>query len=151
RLAEERAEAERTHRPLALVVLDLDFFKRVNDLYGHPVGDEVLANVAKAISSITRQGETEARLGGEEFALLLPDSTADEAREVAERVRRAIQATGTSVDGGDVVRITASAGVASTAELPGAGTQELLRAADEALFRAKREGRNRTVVACATG
>jgi diguanylate cyclase (GGDEF)-like protein len=149
RLAEERAEAERSGRPMAVVVLDLDHFKRVNDEYGHPVGDGVLVNAARAIASITRLGETEARVGGEEFALLLPDSTGAEAREVAERVRAAIAENETPIPGRDgaTIRITASAGVASTAEHPSASVQEIYRITDEALYRAKREGRNRTVVA----
>jgi diguanylate cyclase (GGDEF)-like protein len=149
RLAEEHAETERTGRPLAVVVLDLDHFKRVNDRYGHPVGDDVLVNAARAIASVTRHGETAARVGGEEFALLLPDDTGRGAAEVAERVRRAIEESETPLPDqkSERVRITASAGVASTAELAGASVQELFRAADEALYRAKREGRNRTVVA----
>lgn len=149
RLAEELADAERTGRSLSLVILDLDHFKQVNDRHGHPVGDAVLVNTARAIASITRHGETEARVGGEEFAVLLPDSTAGSAREVAERIRRAIEAAGTPLPGpnGETIRVTASAGVASTADLPDAGARELLRAADDALYQAKREGRDRTVVA----
>jgi diguanylate cyclase (GGDEF)-like protein len=149
RLAEAHAEAARTGEPLAVVVLDLDHFKRVNDQYGHPVGDDVLANAARAIASVTRHGETAARVGGEEFALLLPGDTGPGAAEVAERVRHAIAERETPLPdrGSETVRITASAGVASTAELPGASVQELFRAADEALYRAKREGRNRTVAA----
>jgi diguanylate cyclase (GGDEF)-like protein len=149
RLAEEHADAERTGMPLAVVIVDLDHFKRVNDQYGHLVGDDVLVNAARAIASITREGETEARVGGEEFGLLLPDSTGAEASDVAERVRRAIEATETQLPGGsgETIRITASAGVASTAEFPGASTQELLSAADEAMYGAKQAGRNRTVVA----
>lgn len=149
RLAEEQAERDRTGRPLALAIIDLDHFKRVNDTYGHPVGDEVLGNVAAAIASVTRHGETAARIGGEEFALLLPGSTGAAAREAADRVRSAIGAMHTRVshnDGG-AIRITGSAGVASTSELPDADIHALYTAADDALYRAKAEGRNRTVVA----
>lgn len=149
RLAEEHAEAERSGRPVAVVVLDLDHFKRVNDQYGHPVGDDVPVNSAQAIASITRHGETEARVGGEEFALLLPNSAGAAAREVAERIRAAIENRETRLPGGEgqTIRVTASAGVASTAEHPSANVHDLYRIADEALYRAKREGRNRTVVA----
>lgn len=149
RLAEEHAETKRTGKPLGVVVLDLDHFKRVNDEHGHLVGDDVLTNTGRAIASITRQGETEARVGGEEFGLLLPDSTSEEAREVAERVREAIGASETRLPGpqGGTVHITASAGVASTADFPVASAEELLRTADAAMYRAKEEGRNRTVVA----
>lgn len=151
RLAEEHAESERTGQPLAVVVLDLDHFKPVNDRYGHLVGNEVLIGAARAIESNTRQGETSARVGGEEFALLLPNSAAEEAEEAAERVRGAIAGVETRVTGLDAgtIRITASAGVATSAELPGATGRELYRAADDALYRAKAAGRDRTVTAAA--
>lgn len=149
RLDEEQSERTRTGQPLSLIILDLDHFKRVNDQYGHLVGDDVLANAARAIASVTRRGETAARVGGEEFAILLPASTADAAREIAERARQSIAATGTPLPGGGgkAIHVLASAGVASTADLPDATARELYRAADEALYRAKAEGRDRTVVA----
>jgi diguanylate cyclase (GGDEF)-like protein len=149
RFAEEQAERIRTGEPLALVIIDLDHFKLINDRYGHLIGDDVLADAARAMASVTRQGETAARIGGEEFALLLPGSTGEAAREAADRALQAIAATGTRLPGEPwgAVRITASAGVASTAELPSADPRELYRAADEALYRAKSEGRNRSAVA----
>ena len=149
RLDEESAEAERSGKPLAVLVLDLDHFKRVNDRYGHPVGDDVLMRVGGAIASITRHGETGARVGGEEFAVLLPDTTVEEGIEVSERIRGAIEAAETPLPGrpGKRLRVTASAGVACTAALPGVTARALLREADGALYRAKREGRNRTVAA----
>lgn len=148
RLEEVHAGHERSGRPLGLAVLDIDHFKRINDEYGHQVGDRVLESVGRAIASVTREGETEARVGGEEFALLLPDSTGRAAAEVAERVREAMGAAETMLDGHPArsIRVTASAGVASTAELPGASPHELYAAADAALYRAKAEGRDRTVV-----
>ncbi len=150
RLAEEHAERVRTGNPLALVIIDLDHFKRVNDEHGHQVGDEVLANTARAIASVTRHGETEARVGGEEFALLLPGSDGRRAREAAERARGAIAEAVTDLPGGRVIRVTASAGVASTAELGDVTAQALYRAADDALYAAKAGGRNRSEVAKAT-
>lgn len=147
RLDEEQAERRRTGAPLALAILDLDYFKRVNDQHGHVAGDDVLITVARAISSVTRQGETEARVGGEEFALLLPGSDAEAARDAAERVRNAIATAETRLRGGAKIRITASAGVASTAEMPDATSTELYSAADRALYAAKAAGRNRTIVA----
>ncbi len=149
RLDAEQAERTRTGQPLSLVIVDLDRFKHVNDEYGHLVGDDVLANAAHAIASVTRRGETAARVGGEEFAILLPASTAAEAHDVAERARDSIAATATRVpgSGGTVIHIVASAGVASTADLPDANGHELYRAADEALYAAKAQGRNRTVIA----
>ncbi len=146
RLDEAHAERTRTGQPLAVAIIDLDHFKRINDSWGHQIGDDVLVNAALAIESVTRQGETEARIGGEEFALLLPGSTGAAAGEAAERARRAIAAARTPIDG-EFIRVTASAGVASTAEFPDATTQQLCRLADEALFRAKAEGRNRTCIA----
>ena len=151
RMDEEQAERARTGQPLSVVIIDLDHFKRVNDEYGHLVGDDVLANAARAIASVARRGETAARVGGEEFAVLLPASTAEAAYEVAERTREAIAATMTPVTDGTSVHVVASAGVASTADLPDATANELYRAADEALYRAKAEGRNRTVIADRTG
>lgn len=148
RLAEEFAEAERTGVPLALALLDLDHFKRVNDQHGHPAGDEVLATTAHAIASVTREGETEARVGGEEFAVLLEGSTGRAGAEAADRVRAAIAAAKSRhPSSGKAIRVTASAGVASTAEVSARSPEDLYRAADRALYRAKREGRNRTVVA----
>lgn len=149
RLGEEFAEMQRTGKPVAVAVIDLDHFKVVNDRFGHLVGNDVLVTVANAIARTTRHGETEARIGGEEFALLLPDSTTEAALEAADRVRRAIGEAETPVGEaeGGAIRITASAGVASMADLPGASAIELMRAADDALYRAKREGRNRSVAA----
>ena len=130
------------------MIIDIDFFKRVNDdEHGHQIGDDVLASSARAIKSVTRKGETEARVGGEEFVLLLPGSDGERAREAAERARGAIAAASTRLPDGRVVRVTASAGAASTAELSAASARELYRAADEALYTAKAEGRDRTVVA----
>lgn len=149
RLTEAFAESARTGRPLAVIMLDIDRFKGVNDRFGHPVGDDVLVNTARAIASITRHGETEARVGGEEFAVLLVDSTSEQAREVAERIRQAIAEAETVLPGtgGQTIRVTVSAGVASTADVAAADEEALLRAADDALYQAKGAGRDRTMVA----
>lgn len=149
RMDEEFSERERTGDSLAVVLLDLDHFKRINDTYGHPVGDDVLVSVGRAIQSVSREGEVEARVGGEEFALLLPRSSGEAAREVAERVRRAIAAAQISPDGdpAEKLHVTASAGVATTVETGAATARELYGAADAALYRAKQEGRDRTVLA----
>lgn len=150
RLGEEFAQRERTGEPLSLVIVDLDFFKRINDEYGHQVGDDVLENTARAIESVARHGETAARVGGEEFALLLPGSTSAEAHDAAERVRRSIGAADTPLpDGRGAVSVTASAGVACTADFPGIDIDTLFRAADDALYKAKDQGRDRTVIATA--
>lgn len=146
RLEEEHAAAKRKGAPLAIAVIDLDRFKEVNDLHGHQAGDDLLAACAGAILSVVRKGETAARVGGEEFALLLPGNDGEAASQAGERVRRAIGRTAISTAGG-TARVTASVGVASSAEMGPMGPQQLYGAADTALYRAKREGRNRVALA----
>ncbi len=153
RLDEQQATTERTGRPFAVGVIDLDHFKSVNDRYGHIAGDLVLMQTARTIAANTRKGETVARVGGEEFALLLPGSTRRTATEAAERIRKAIESMEITLphEEGATLRITASAGIASTAELSGLSARELFMAADEALYKAKDEGRNRTCAATGEG
>ncbi|HYR06948.1 MAG TPA: GGDEF domain-containing protein [Longimicrobium sp.] len=153
RLREAQARAQRSGEPLSIVVMDLDRFKRVNDRYGHPVGDEVLVAVSAAITGAVRSGDTAvalpgtaARMGGEEFALLLPDTDAFEARAVAERVRRAVREAVVRTAAGEEVRITISCGVASGHPVDEDGGQAIYAAADQAMYAAKRAGRNRTRV-----
>ena len=145
RLEEEHALALREQTPLAIAVIDLDHFKRVNDRFGHRTGDDLLRACGRAILSVVRKGETAARVGGEEFALLLPGSDGSLAAQVGERVRSAIAATTLPTKNGEV-RITTSVGVATTAELGVLDPQLLYQAADAALYRAKRNGRDRVVV-----
>jgi diguanylate cyclase (GGDEF)-like protein len=143
RLFEESLQREvaRSHRrkaPLALVVLDVDHFKHVNDTVGHQAGDAVLREVARAMVGNTKASDLPARYGGDEFVVLLPDCTGDDAFAVAERLRAAVARDVTAVP------VTVSAGVGA---LPGnAGDGErLVAAADAALYSAKREGRDRSV------
>lgn len=145
RLEEENAAYRRTQSPLAIAMIDLDHFKRVNDRYGHPEGDRLLKAVAKAISSVARHGETAARVGGEEFALLLPGADGAQAVAASERVRRAVAGVRLKPKAGPTISITVSVGCASTADLGQLSPDELYAAADEALYTAKREGRDRTV------
>lgn len=137
------AQAATTKAPLALVLLDLDHFKQVNDQRGHAVGDQVLANVGATLRGVLRTRDFAGRNGGEEFAILLPDTEIDAALEIAERVRAAIAEI--SLPGTDV-SVTASIGVAG---FPGhASTLDRLeRLADAALYLAKRQGRNRVELA----
>lgn len=144
-LAREVARSRRTGSPVALVFVDVDHFKAVNDCHGHGMGDEVLRHVGRALAATARAADVAARFGGEEFVLLLPGADAAAARHAAERVRAAIAAADRSP-----VPVTASAGVAV-----GSGecldADRLLRAADTALYRSKRAGRDRTTVAAAVG
>ena len=138
RLQEESASALRAGRPLSLVLIDLDHFKRVNDTHGHPAGDKVVREVARRLSACSRQGEMVARIGGEEFAWLLPGDAMD-AWQAAERARLTVESTAVITG----VRLTISAGVC---ELGQAGSpMELVRLADGALYWAKAHGRNRCI------
>jgi diguanylate cyclase (GGDEF)-like protein len=134
----ERRRAARSGRPLSLIVCDVDRFKEVNDEFGHPVGDRALQRVAAALRRSARDIDRIARLGGEEFAILLPETDAEAAFRVAERMRAAISAE-PSREG---VRLTASFGV-SECHADGDG----LTAADAALYEAKAAGRDRTELA----
>ena len=136
RLRTELERARRHGRGLALVLMDLDHFKQVNDAHGHQVGDRVLEHAARVLAAETRTGELVARVGGEEFAMLLPEADEDEAFRAAERVRRAIADT----EFPGVGRMTMSAGVCDVHQAPDADT--LYRLADVALYRAKHRGRN---------
>jgi diguanylate cyclase (GGDEF)-like protein len=141
-----RRETERVRRSggsLALVMIDLDFFKQVNDAYGHRVGDEVLARVGRLLRSTARNIDLPARFGGEEFAVLLFDSGLPGALAFAERFRRHLRELAVPAGGGRTVRVTASLGIAVGSEL--VDPEALIDAADKALYRAKSEGRDRLV------
>ena len=137
----EIARALRHARPLSLCILDVDLFKPVNDRYGHNSGDEVLRQIGALVRRHARSDDLPARIGGEEFALLLPECGIDAAVAFAERLREAVAATAFA-PGGEPQRITVSIGVAALG--PGRGDRPaLMAAADAALYRAKHEGRNR--------
>lgn len=128
--------------PVTALMLDLDRFKRVNDDYGHAAGDRVLQVFARLVERHLRDDDLFGRIGGEEFAVLLPCG-ADEAADVAERIRRAFAAERIALDGGQVLQATVSIGLATGAD----DLDVLLALADEALYRAKAEGRNRVAMA----
>jgi diguanylate cyclase (GGDEF)-like protein len=142
-LRREIAEAQRYRRPLALVLFDLDHFKKVNDTYGHPGGDAVLREVARVALELARASDIVARYGGEEFAVVLPETDARGAVVFAERLRRAIEAR-EIVAGAQRLRVTASVGVGPwmPAEASAAAAN-LVEMADKALYAAKHGGRNR--------
>jgi diguanylate cyclase (GGDEF)-like protein len=137
------AQAATTQSPLALLLLDLDHFKQVNDQRGHPVGDQVLASVGATLRGTLRTRDFAGRNGGEEFAILLPDTEITDALEIAERIRAAIAEI--SLHGSDV-SVTASVGVAVFPH-HASSPDRLERLADAALYLAKRQGRNRVELA----
>ena len=139
-LQRQISTAHRERREVSLLLLDLDHFKLINDTYGHPTGDEVLCAVASRVRDAVRAGDIVGRIGGEEFAVLLPHTPLDVARQVAERVRASVGAIA------EPAALTVSIGVASVPRMA-ADAEELLLAADQGLYRAKRSGRDRVVVA----
>ncbi len=140
----ELRRAERFEEPLALVFADLDDFKHVNDRFGHHVGDEVLRAFADVVRKRVRAIDLAARLGGEEFAVLLLETDLRGAEALAESLRAAVAALEIRIVGGPPVRVTASFGIAAYPQTHNA--DELMTAADLALYRAKREGKNRVSV-----
>lgn len=143
RARSEVKRASRHNRPLSLAMLDIDKFKSINDTYGHPAGDEVIKNVAGLCMSNMRDSDLFGRLGGEEFALLMPETDADRARMFADRLR--VLVGGTPVDLGQPVFATVSIGVAQF-NAANADLDDVLQRADAALYQAKNNGRNRTEV-----
>lgn len=142
-LRREVARARRGGAPLAVAALDVDHFKRVNDAHGHPAGDAVLAAVAARAAAALRAGDLLARVGGEEFAALLPGAGLPAAAEVAERIRAAL--AGAPVEAaGQALRVTVSLGCAALAP-EDADEAALLARADARLYDAKRSGRDRVV------
>jgi diguanylate cyclase (GGDEF)-like protein len=143
RLEEDVARLDGRH-PAAVVMLDIDHFKRINDTYGHPYGDEVLRRVAGILGKAVRKGDAAGRYGGEEFVLYLHMADPDKAREVAERFRRMIRQARFRNEGREVV-VTASLGVACS-PAHGKSAEELVRCADAALYLSKQRGRDRVTV-----
>lgn len=137
----ENFRVEGLTRPAALIYLDLDHFKRLNDSLGHPAGDAALVHVARILERETRGVDLVARIGGEEFAVWLPETTLSKAMDIAERMRKAIENGGWRWDGQEQ-RLTVSSGVSACPD--SSSSLENLRAlADAALYRAKEAGRNR--------
>jgi len=142
----ELSRAIRYENPLSIFMIDIDFFKQVNDSHGHKVGDIVLKNLAEVCRQTLRDVDIVGRLGGEEFAILLPETDKDEAAEVAERLREAIATSKVPLStGGLPLHFTVSIGVASLAS-KGDNLDVLLNMADKALYEAKNSGRNRVCV-----
>lgn len=141
----ELARAGRKGTPLALILIDLDHFKRVNDTFGHEAGDMVLRAVAHVLQQSVRGGDAACRFGGEELVVVLPECPLEHAAERADQLRRAIRALSLTV-AGDALSVSASLGVAAF-PVNGPSAEAVLQAADAALYAAKRGGRDRVVVA----
>ena len=144
-LDKEFLRAARYERPSALLVIDVDHFRAINDRYGHPAGDAVLVSIANAAMATMRKSDIFGRIGGEEFGLLLPETDAEEAREAAERIRRIVEQTIVETPAAEI-KATISIGIAPL-PAPGEGADVWFAEADIALYEAKQFGRNRVVVA----
>ena len=140
-LEKELARAANHKRPLVLLIMDLDHFKSINDRFGHPAGDAVLKKVALALRGLAREEFITARIGGEEFAVVLPEHALAQAVRFAERLREGIAGLSLTLPGGPQ-QVTVSIGAAAW-ENGMSGTGDLLRAADAQLYRAKQDGRNK--------
>lgn len=143
-LKREASRCKRTHQQMGLLIVDIDHFKAVNDTYGHPVGDEVIKQLALKIAAALRPYDSVGRLGGEEFLVLLPSCALSEAAAVAERLRLSVGADKLVV-GQLTIPVTVSVGV-STLEGPAADVEAALQTADSALYAAKNNGRNRVEI-----
>jgi diguanylate cyclase (GGDEF)-like protein len=150
RLTTELAFAQRHKAPLSLIMLDVDHFKNINDTFGHPAGDAVLVRVATTVSEAVRKEDVFARYGGEEFAVLCRHIDVSQAAVLAERLRDRL-AAGVTEHEGRRISVTVSLGVAGFPDVPVGTPQDLISAADAALYQAKASGRNRVVTRSSTG
>lgn len=144
KVEEEFARWQRSRSPLALAIWDIDFFKKINDSYGHKAGDKVLHTIAQLLNKRVRKSDFFARYGGEEFVMLLPETTAEEALKLADNLRESIKSCSFHYRGEDV-RVTVSCGISSFNE--GDTVDQVFERADKALYVAKDQGRNRCVLA----
>jgi diguanylate cyclase (GGDEF)-like protein len=142
-LQAEINRSRRTLHPLSLMMIDIDHFKEVNDRFGHATGDLAICALARQCIQMTREVDTVARMGGEEFAVLMPATNLDSAKTLAERLRREVAESVTTSSQGDIVSFTISIGVAEWNEAQNPDGETLLATADARLYRAKEEGRNR--------
>ncbi|MCK4334748.1 GGDEF domain-containing protein, partial [candidate division WOR-3 bacterium] len=147
-LAGELRRSIRYERPLSFLMCDVDYFKRINDTYGHPAGDVVLRSIARRLSVATREGiDIIGRYGGEEFAVMLPEADEETAWVIAERVRKAVGSEPISLkgmDGAGENRLTVAISVGITTVRGETSLDRLIATADRALYLAKENGRNRS-------
>lgn len=147
RICEEVALSKRYKLPLTLMLLDVDYFKKINDTYGHTVGDEVLSNLSKLVLEVVRDSDIVARYGGEEIAIITPNTGKAEAELLAERLRGKVEKTTVAMVGAtqEIVQVTVSLGICSLSPVI-TDKEALLEESDQALYLAKKYGRNRVVV-----
>jgi len=150
-LDQELVRIQRKPIPLSVVILDLDHFKKVNDTWGHPMGDRVLQIAARVLRETLRESDHVGRYGGEEFMLILPDTRLAEAMIVLERCRQQLMAADVITDNQTRLQVTASFGLVCQDRGPQLTSQELIHYADEALYSAKAKGRNRIETQTLTG
>lgn len=139
------AQAERDSSTLALIYFDIDHFKKVNDTYGHVAGDKVLVKITECIQAVLRRNELFARIGGEEFAIIVPRSSSETTHNLAERLRKTVETTEMEVSRETKLHVTISIGVVEKNGCEAAHT--LVERADQAMYEAKRAGRNRVFIA----
>ena len=146
-MAAEFSRARRYWTPMAIMMIDVDRFKLVNDRYGHQVGDQVLEHLGRILRERTRQSDIAARYGGEELTVLLPQTALEQATAVAETLRQLVAEKPFIDDSGRQIHVTISIGLACFPELGVDDAERLLQYADAALYQAKEQGRNRVVLA----
>ncbi len=150
-LSETLAEAEANNTPVALLMIDIDHFKKINDTYGHQAGNQVLSELSKLFVIFTRTGDVLSRFGGEEFAIIIPQATEELAFEIAERIRKKVEEhnfvlTDTLDGTAETVKLTVSIGIATYPE-PAEAVNDLIIFSDRALYYgAKRKGRNKVAI-----
>jgi two-component system cell cycle response regulator len=139
-------QSEEQNKSVVLLVIDIDKFKNINDTYGHDEGDKILVDVAQRLTKSIRDCDLVARLGGEEFVVVMPDARTGVGLQVAERLRNSMESRPFTLLSGQEIPVTVSIGLACSKEIKNIDRAALLKAADEALYKAKRSGRNRVVV-----
>lgn len=142
-ISQEFERTQRSGQPTSLVMLDIDFFKKVNDTWGHEIGNQALIHIASLIVQTVRKLDIPCRYGGEEFSIILPDTTLRAAVPVAERIRQAIEETPLMLAGQELI-LTASLGIATYLNNQQTSPEELVQQADDFLYQAKQNGRNQT-------
>jgi diguanylate cyclase (GGDEF)-like protein len=145
-LKKEFKSALYSRRDLALVIYDIDHFKKINDTYGHEFGNVILKAIAKSLRDLSRKDNIMARYGGEEFCVIIPGMKRDDAIKYAERLRNMVGTLDFKTDKGENVKVTMSAGIAMIQDVSSKDHSDFIKAADSALYRSKNEGRNRISV-----